>query len=111
MSLAVVKELFEEATGRYDLTVATGYLNSVWLINKGIRWLEKRYPLKNTRANYKVDIVADTWYVRLNHCMAIYAVYRIDSEGNRTALNLRSKEYILKNYGEQFGDLARDFDF
>ena len=75
MSLAVVKELFEEVTGRYDLAQATGYLNATWLINQGIRWLEKTYPLKNTKATYVVDIAADQWYVRLNHCQAVHRVW------------------------------------
>jgi len=106
MSLAVVKELFEEVTGRYDLAQATGYLNATWLINQGIRWLEKTYPLKNTKATYAVDIVADQWYVRLNHCQAVHRVWLTDSDKERARLEVQTKEYMRYVYGEEFGEVT-----
>ena len=105
MSLEVVKELFEEVTGRHDLVISTNNVNAVWLINQGIRWLEKTYPLKNTSSTYKVDLAADTWYIRLNHCQTITSVWVTDSDKDRTKLEVRSKSYMLSNYGEEFGEL------
>jgi len=104
MTLSELKELFEEITGRHDLVSSGATLNATWFINKGIRWLEKTYPLKNTRADYKVDLAADNWYVRLNNCQAVYNVYVVDGDG-RTALTLRSKEHMYDKYGEDFSNL------
>jgi hypothetical protein len=98
MTLAQLKKMLLESSGRYDLYESS---DSVWnlttFINAGVRYLDVQYPPPEQSRWYKKDIASGDVRLSIAYLRSVKEVWVADSE-KRSQLDVVASGWLRQNY-------------
>jgi hypothetical protein len=106
MNLGEVRAQFVIFSGRDDLANANGSDNGAdFFINSGQRFLDRRIDFRKSDGRFFEELVADSWYFKMQNCRTIETVWCNDNEER---WELERKDFIWLH--NEYPDLISDTD-
>ena len=112
MDLGQIREDFVKKNGRYDLVVdTTDYADNGanFFIQAGQRYLDLALPHKMSKERFVKDLAINDQSVIIDGLRTVEECYINNGSDDRVDLSLRSYSWLLKQYGEDFGQMI-DFN-
>lgn len=102
MNLLEVRTKFIELSGRYDLvqnTTSFADNGADFFINRGMRFLERRFTPPQATARVFTTLALGAWYTTIQRCRTLLDVYLTDdTTGYRSRLTRKSPEWLRAHY-------------
>ncbi len=108
MTLLQIRELFREASGRYDLYdagTAGSAFSDIFLIQQGSRYLDERYPQPENFRWYKLEANTGDFRLVVPDLILAKEVWAMESGGNRFQLTYKPLGFLKSQYAKDSSSL------
>jgi len=101
MTANQVRDLFAESSGRLDLLDGTGTVNDLFFLNAGARYLDVKWPQKESKRWYKYDIAINAYQLEISNLRNVLEVWVVGLSEDGYQLVRKDLGWLKENYPDQ----------